>query len=71
MNITANISSIQYQQDLFNQSAQRVGSSAINPKVDLAKEIPDQMIAQKSIESNIVAIKTDDEMMGTLIDMRA
>lgn len=71
MNITANTSSIGYQQDLFNQSAKKVSNASTNSKVDLAKELPEQMIIQKSVEANVAAIKSKDEMLGSLLDMRA
>jgi len=40
-------------------------------QTDLAKELPDQIIAQDAVEVNVSAIKTKDEMMGTLLDMKA
>lgn len=40
-------------------------------QTDLAKELPDQIIAQDAVAVNISAIKTRDEMMGTLLDMKA
>ena len=40
-------------------------------QTNLAKEIPDQIIAQNSTALNVTAIKTQDEMMGTLLDIKA
>lgn len=71
MNISSNTSSIQYQQDLFNQSSQKLANASTNPKVDLAKELPEQMVIQKSIEANVATIRADDEMLGSLLDMKA
>ena len=39
-------------------------------QTDLAKELPDQIIAQDATAVNVSAIKTRDEMMGTLLDMK-
>lgn len=40
-------------------------------QTDLAKEIPDQIIAQDTVAVNVSAIKTQDEMLGSLLDMKA
>ena len=40
-------------------------------QTDLAKEIPDQMIAEGGVAVNVTAIKTQDEMLGTLLDLKA
>ena len=40
-------------------------------QTDLAKELPDQIIAQDATAVNVAAIKTQGEMMGTLLDMKA
>jgi len=40
-------------------------------QTDLAKEIPNQIIAQDATEVNVVAIKTQDEMFGSLLDIKA
>ena len=37
--------------------------------VDLAEEIPQTMIAQRGYEANLATVKTEDEMVGTLIDV--
>lgn len=40
-------------------------------QTDLTKEIPDQMIAEKATAINTTAIKTQDEMLGSLLDIQA
>ena len=37
--------------------------------VDLAEEIPNLMIAQRGYEANIKAIQTQDEVLGSLLDI--
>lgn len=40
-------------------------------QTDLSKEIPDQIIQSGVAEVNVAAIKTQDEMFGTLLDIKA
>lgn len=37
--------------------------------VDLAEEIPQTIIAQTGFEANLKTLQTEDEMMGTLLDI--
>jgi len=39
-------------------------------QTDLAKEIPDQIIEQDGTAVNVTAIKTQNEMMGTLLNIK-
>lgn len=39
-------------------------------QTDLAKEIPNEIIAQDATAVNVNVIKTQDEMMGTLLDIK-
>lgn len=40
-------------------------------QTDISKEIPDQMIALEATKLNSTSIKTQDEMFGTLLDIKA
>ena len=40
-------------------------------QTDLAKELTDQMIAEDATSVNVSAIKTQDEMLGSLLDIKA
>jgi len=53
----------------YNVKADDNGSK--KSQTDLAKEIPDQIVAQDATEVNVAAIKTQDEMFGTLLDIKA
>jgi flagellar hook protein FlgE len=53
----------------YNTKADDNGSAT--SQTDLAKEIPDEMIAQNATEVNVAAIKIQDEMFGTLLDIKA
>ncbi|MDA7816813.1 flagellar basal body protein [Sulfurimonas sp.] len=46
-------------------------SGSTKSQTDLAKEIPDQIVAQDATSVNVSAIKTQDEMFGTLLDIKA
>lgn len=39
--------------------------------VDLGKEMTDMIVEQRGFEANIDAIRTQDEMIGTIIDLKA
>jgi len=45
-------------------------SGSDKSQTDLSKEIPDQMIAQKATAANVSAIRTQDEMIGSLLDLK-
>lgn len=46
-------------------------NGSINSQTDLAKEIPDQIVAEDATAVNASAIKTQDEMFGSLLDIKA
>ena len=52
-----------------NVKADDTGS--LRSQTDLAKEIPDQIIAQNATGVNVAAIKTQDELFGSLLDIKA
>jgi len=41
-----------------------------NSQTDLSKELPDQIIVEDVTAANVTAIKTQDEMLGTLLDLK-
>jgi len=49
--------------------ADNTGSS--KSQTNLTKEIPDQIIISGVNEANVNAIKTQNEMMGSLLDLKA
>ena len=40
-------------------------------QTDLSKEIPDQIAISNSVDANVTAIKTQNEMFGSLLDIKA
>jgi len=72
MNISTNVSSISAHQGMLNNSAHNVANaSSDKSQTDLAKEIPDQMLIQKTVAANANVIKAQDEMLGSLLDIKA
>lgn len=39
-------------------------------QTDLSKELTDQTVIEKATQSNVQAIRTQDEMFGSLLDIR-
>ena len=46
-------------------------NASLKSQTNLTKEIPDQIVAQNAVAFNVSAIKTQDEMLGSLWDMKA
>jgi len=46
-------------------------NGSLKSQTNLNKEIPDQMISQNAVAANVSAIKTQDEMFGSLLDIKA
>ncbi|MDD3342882.1 MAG: flagellar basal body rod C-terminal domain-containing protein [Sulfurospirillaceae bacterium] len=44
-------------------------SSKTGSRTDLSKEMTDQMTIEKSVDANAQAIKTQDKMIGSLLDL--
>ncbi len=40
-------------------------------QTDLSKELTDQVVIEDVVEANAAAIKTQDQMFGTLLDIKA
>ncbi len=52
-------------------SAKASDNGSPRSQTDLAKELPDQMIAADGVAVNVTAIRTQDEMLGSLLDIKA
>ncbi len=46
-------------------------TNSTKSQTDLSKELPDQIIAESAVEANVVAIKTQDDILGSLLDIKA
>jgi flagellar hook protein FlgE len=61
--VNSSQNSVQANFDLANDSG------ATQSQTDLSKELPDQVLVQKGHEVQGSAIRTQDEMLGTLLDI--
>jgi flagellar hook protein FlgE len=52
-------------------SAGRVAGMSMNSDVDLGREMVEQISAKHQFKASINVIKTADEMLGELLDMKA
>lgn len=62
-------------QDTSNGSTQAISQKATDngsqmSQTDLAKEMTDQIMIQKGVEANVQSIRTQDEMLGSLLDIK-
>ena len=83
MRIDSNIASIARNEQLLAKSAHNVAKASAtalsqdNPKrsqgasVDLAKEISGMIVAQRGSELDAVSVRTQDDMLGTLLDIKS
>ncbi|WP_324170461.1 hypothetical protein [Sulfurimonas sp.] len=46
-------------------------NGSTNSQTDLSKELPEQIVIEDATAVNMTAIKTQDEMIGTLLDIKA
>lgn len=67
MSISNNVSSLQSNQQFLNKTA----DSIKNQNGELTKDIPNLIVAQDINTINAAAIKTQDEMLGSLLDIKA
>jgi len=71
MNISNNITSINNSQSQLNSTANNIANIGSKASVDLAKEIPNLITSEASVGVNSSAIKAQDEMLGSLLDIKA
>ncbi|WP_331775871.1 flagellar basal body rod C-terminal domain-containing protein [Sulfurospirillum sp. 1612] len=74
-NNIANVNTQDYKaiETTLKNSADSVTAHASNGDngVDLAKEITDQIVIKNGFQANVSAIKTQDEMIGSVLDLLA
>ena len=46
-------------------------NGSLHSQTDLAKEIPKQINIESATSANVTAIRTQDEMLGSLLDIKA
>ena len=50
---------------------QATDNGSLKSQTDLTKEIPDQIVIENALKANVSSIKTQDEMFGSLLDIKA
>ena len=66
MNISSNTTSIQTNQSFLNTTAKSIEKQSS----DLAKDMTNLIVAEDVSEVNVTAIKAQDEMLGSLLDIK-
>jgi len=46
-------------------------TGATTSQTDLAKELPDQIVVEDVTQANVVAIEAQDDILGSLLDIKA
>jgi len=46
-------------------------TSSLKSQTNLSKELPEQIMIEKGIKANVTAIKTQDDILGSLLDIKA
>jgi len=67
MNISSNVTSLQTNQSFLNTTAKSIEKQSD----DLSKNMTNLIVAEDVNTLNINAIKTQDEMLGSLLDIKA
>jgi len=66
MNISSNTASIQTNQSFLNTTAKSIEKQS----GDLAKDMTNLIVAEDVNAVNVTAIKAQDEMLGSLLDIK-
>lgn len=71
--ISNNYNALVQNNQLMNQNAKNIAeiSTQKNSDISLVKEMADQIAIKNINDLNIETIKTQDSMLGTLLDMKA
>ncbi len=67
MNISTNTSAIQTNQSFLNNTAKNIAKQSN----DLSKDIPNLIVAEDVNAVNVTSIKAQNEMLGSLLDIKA
>ena len=67
MNISTNTSAIQTNQSFLNNTAKNIAKQSGN----LSKDIPNLIVAEDVNAVNVTSIKAQNEMLGSLLDIKA
>ena len=69
--VTANVQKVEDQGPLAYEQTAKGDQLVEKSNVDLTQELPDLMITKRSYQANLKAIRTEDEMLGSLLDIKS
>ena len=55
----------------LQNSANNIANISKGSSVDVTEEIVDQIVSKAAIQANVNVIKTNDETLGTILDIRS
>jgi len=55
----------------MQNSANNIANISKGSNVDVTEEIVDQIVSKAAIQANVDVIKTNDETLGTILDIRS
>jgi len=55
----------------LQNSANNIANISKGSNVDVTEEILDQIVSKAAIQANVNVIKTNDETLGTILDIRS
>ena len=55
----------------LQNSANNIANISKGSNVDVTEEIEDQIVSKAAIQANVNVIKTNDETLGTILDIRS
>ena len=55
----------------LQNSANNIANISKGSNVDVTEEIVDQIVSKAAIQANVDVIKTNDETLGTILDIRS
>ena len=55
----------------LQNSANNIANISKGSNVDVTEEIVDQIVSEAAIQANVNVIKTNDEPLGTILDIRS
>ena len=55
----------------LQNSANNIANITKGSNVDVTEEIVDQIVSKAAIQANVDVIKTNDETLGTILDIRS
>ncbi len=68
--VSANVQTVNTPGPLVSEPTQNGEALVEQSNVDLAEELPTMMIDRRAFEANIKMVQTQDEMLGSLLDIK-